>query len=166
MRRACSGVETTRTGRVQNHGQPQDMSGPCLRRRTCRSRNAIFCSFLFSPRYSRSAAISFWHYYLVTGTTLIILNWWYFQVFYYVHKLYVLYWLLTILHGPIFWRFFLVPGLVYVAEVITRSHTIRLVTRRGLTRVKSFQVLPSKVSYFAIKGYHVLLSIEARWPTW
>lgn len=44
------------------------------------------------------------------------------QVFYWTHLLYVPFWILVLFHGPNFWKWFIVPGLIYLVE-----RTIRLV---------------------------------------
>ena len=63
----------------------------------------------------------------------------YLQVFYWTHSLFLLFWILLILHGPIFWMFFLAPGLLFIMEKI---RTMRY-SHMNTTEVK---LLPSKVN--------------------
>ncbi|XP_050094231.1 uncharacterized protein LOC126576951 [Anopheles aquasalis] len=72
-----------------------------------------------------------------------------FEVFYWTHLLYVPFWVLVLFHGPNFWKWFIVPGLIYLVE-----RTIRLVwmrTEHGKTYISSGLLLPSKVTHLVIK---------------
>ncbi|XP_053673530.1 uncharacterized protein LOC128723791 [Anopheles nili] len=72
-----------------------------------------------------------------------------FEVFYWTHLLYVPFWILVLFHGPNFWKWFIVPGLIYLIE-----RTIRLVwmrTEHGKTYISSGLLLPSKVTHLVIK---------------
>ncbi|XP_035915854.1 uncharacterized protein LOC118513779 isoform X2 [Anopheles stephensi] len=72
-----------------------------------------------------------------------------FEVFYWTHLLYVPFWILVLFHGPNFWKWFIVPGLIYLVE-----RTIRLVwmrTEHGKTYISSGLLLPSKVTHLVIK---------------
>lgn len=73
----------------------------------------------------------------------------YFEVFYWTHLLYVAFWILTILHGPNFWKWFVAPGVIFVIERVHR--TIRLRTGHGKTYISSGVLLPSKVIHLVIK---------------
>lgn len=39
-----------------------------------------------------------------------------FEVFYWTHLLYVAFFVLVLLHGPVFWKFFLIPGTIFIIE--------------------------------------------------
>ncbi|KAK7075488.1 NADPH oxidase 5 [Halocaridina rubra] len=73
----------------------------------------------------------------------------YFEVFYWTHLLYIVFFILTILHGPRFWMWFVAPGVIFLIERIHR--TIRMRTGRGKTHVSSGVLLPSKVIHLVIK---------------
>ncbi|KAL3884555.1 hypothetical protein ACJMK2_024688 [Sinanodonta woodiana] len=73
----------------------------------------------------------------------------YFQVFYWTHILYVPFWILIILHGPSFWKWFLGPGLLFVLEKISRSKFIKK-ARYGNTYIEEVNLLPSKVTHLVI----------------
>ncbi|KAG5871550.1 hypothetical protein JTB14_011317 [Gonioctena quinquepunctata] len=72
-----------------------------------------------------------------------------FEIFYFTHLMYVPFWVLLILHGPNFWKWFIIPGIVYGLERIYRSAFI--VTERGKTYISSGLLLPSKVTHLVIK---------------
>lgn len=72
-----------------------------------------------------------------------------FEIFYWSHLLYVPFWILTIFHGPNFWKWFVGPGAIYVIEGIRRLTWSR--SQRGKTYISSGVVLPSKVTHLVIK---------------
>ena len=69
----------------------------------------------------------------------------YFEVFYWTHNLFILWYILLILHATHFWIWFIVPGLLYVLERILRSKVIKL-ARYGRTYIQKGFLLPSRVS--------------------
>ncbi|KAL9707855.1 hypothetical protein quinque_011373 [Culex quinquefasciatus] len=72
-----------------------------------------------------------------------------FEVFYWTHLLYIPFWILVIFHGPNFWKWFIVPGTIFLVE-----RTVRLVwmrTEHGKTYISSGLLLPSKVTHLVIK---------------
>ncbi|XP_053652092.1 NADPH oxidase 5 isoform X1 [Cherax quadricarinatus] len=73
----------------------------------------------------------------------------YFEVFYWTHLLYVAFWVLTLLHGPNFWKWFVAPGIIFVIERIHR--TIRMRISSGKAYISSGVLLPSKVIHLVIK---------------
>ncbi|KAL7741669.1 hypothetical protein ACLKA6_000290 [Drosophila palustris] len=76
-----------------------------------------------------------------------------FEVFYWTHLLYVPFWILTLFHGPNFWKWFLLPGAVYVVERALRFVWMR--GEHGKTYISSGLLLPSKVIHLVIKRpYH------------
>ncbi|XP_063908421.1 NADPH oxidase 5 isoform X3 [Zophobas morio] len=72
-----------------------------------------------------------------------------FEVFYWTHLMYVPFWILLILHGPNFWKWFILPGCVYGIERIMRI--VWMKSERGKTYISSGLLLPSKVTHLVIK---------------
>lgn len=72
-----------------------------------------------------------------------------FEVFYWTHLLYIPFWILVLFHGPNFWKWFIVPGLIYVLERVIRIVWLR--SERGKTYISSGILLPSKVTHLVIK---------------
>ncbi|XP_048251238.1 NADPH oxidase 5-like [Haliotis rufescens] len=72
-----------------------------------------------------------------------------FQVFYWTHMLYVVFWILLILHGRHFWKWFLVPGVVFIVEKLSRSKLIGKMTY-GNTFITEINLLPSQVTHLVI----------------
>ncbi|XP_076624807.1 NADPH oxidase [Colletes latitarsis] len=72
-----------------------------------------------------------------------------FEIFYWSHLLYIPFWILTVLHGPNFWKWFIVPGTIYLAERIRRIAWSR--SQLGKTYISSGLLLPSKVTHLVIK---------------
>lgn len=75
-----------------------------------------------------------------------------FEVFYWTHLLYVPFWILCLFHGPNFWKWFLLPGLVYIVERALRFIWMR--GEHGKTYISSGLLLPSKVVHLVIKRPH------------
>ncbi|RZC33532.1 NADPH oxidase 5 [Asbolus verrucosus] len=71
------------------------------------------------------------------------------KVFYWTHLMYVPFWILLILHGPNFWKWFILPGCVYGIERIMRL--VWMKSERGKTYISSGLLLPSKVTHLVIK---------------
>ncbi|ALC41430.1 Nox [Drosophila busckii] len=72
-----------------------------------------------------------------------------FEVFYWTHLLYVPFWILCLFHGPNFWKWFMLPGLVYIVERVLRYVWMR--GEHGKTYISSGLLLPSKVIHLVIK---------------
>lgn len=72
-----------------------------------------------------------------------------FEVFYWTHLLYIPFWILCLFHGPNFWKWFLVPGIVYIIERILRF--VWMKGDHGKTYISSGLLLPSKVIHLVIK---------------
>ncbi|UYV80303.1 NOX5 [Cordylochernes scorpioides] len=70
-----------------------------------------------------------------------------FEVFYYSHLLFLLYWAVLLAHGPMFWAWLLVPGLVFLAESLLRL----LRHLRASTYVERGVLLPSGVTHLVIR---------------
>ncbi|KAM9637523.1 NADPH oxidase 5-like [Morphnus guianensis] len=89
-----------------------------------------------------------------------------FEVFYWTHLSYISVWTLLILHGPHFWKWFAVPGCLFVLEKV-----VGLVWRRaGGLRIVEVNLLPSKVTHLVIErpqffhykpGDYIYLNIPA-----
>ncbi|KAL4216478.1 NADPH oxidase 5 [Mactra antiquata] len=72
-----------------------------------------------------------------------------FQVFYWTHMLYVPFWILALLHGPNFWKWFVLPGTLFIIEKVSRSKFIKM-ARFGDTYVEEVNLLPSGVTHLII----------------
>uniref|UniRef100_A0A8C0IPA5 NADPH oxidase 5 n=1 Tax=Chelonoidis abingdonii TaxID=106734 RepID=A0A8C0IPA5_CHEAB len=89
-----------------------------------------------------------------------------FEVFYWTHLSYIFIWALLVLHGPNFWKWFVVPGFLFVVE-----KTIGIaVSRMGGLYIVEINLLPSKVTHLVIKrpqffhykpGDYIYLNIPA-----
>ncbi|XP_042333303.1 NADPH oxidase 5 isoform X2 [Sceloporus undulatus] len=89
-----------------------------------------------------------------------------FEVFYWTHLSYIFIWALLIVHGPNFWKWFVVPGFLFLLEKIlglALSHT-------GGLSIVEVNLLPSKVTHLVIQrppffhykpGDYVYLNIPA-----
>jgi ferredoxin-NADP reductase len=75
-----------------------------------------------------------------------------FKVFYFSHKLYLLFWGLLFLHAPEWYKWFLAPGIIWAAEKLYRRITSLL--GRGKTTIQDGIILPSKVTNLVIKRSH------------
>ncbi|CAB4066983.1 NOX5 [Lepeophtheirus salmonis] len=73
----------------------------------------------------------------------------YFEIFYWSHLLYILYWILLILHGPNFWKWFIFPAILFAAEKVYR--VFNSLSQKGKTWVSTGIILPSKVVSLVIK---------------
>ncbi|XP_055700750.1 NADPH oxidase 5 [Phlebotomus papatasi] len=72
-----------------------------------------------------------------------------FEIFYWTHLLYLPFWFLVLIHGPNFWKWFILPGLIYTFERALRLIWMR--SQRGKTYISSGLLLPSKVTHLVIK---------------
>uniref|UniRef100_A0A3Q0SQP8 NADPH oxidase 5 n=1 Tax=Amphilophus citrinellus TaxID=61819 RepID=A0A3Q0SQP8_AMPCI len=70
-----------------------------------------------------------------------------FEVFYWSHLSYVWVWILLIIHCANFWKWFVVPGLVFLLEKIVGI----AVSRMGGLYIVEVNLLPSKVTHLVIK---------------
>ncbi|KAI0213699.1 NADPH oxidase 5 [Lamellibrachia satsuma] len=73
-----------------------------------------------------------------------------FQVFYWTHSMFVVFWILLILHGPIFWMFFIAPATAYLLERIYRTRLFKL-AKYGSIHITEMNLLPSKVTHLVIE---------------
>ncbi|CAH2251821.1 jg13788 [Pararge aegeria aegeria] len=72
-----------------------------------------------------------------------------FEVFYFAHLLYIPFWILLIIHAPNFWKWFIVPGTIYVIERIMRLAWMR--SEVGKTYIASGILLPSRVTHLVVR---------------
>ncbi|XP_050396524.2 NADPH oxidase 5 [Patella vulgata] len=72
-----------------------------------------------------------------------------FQVFYWTHILYIPFWLLIIIHANNFWIWFVIPGVIFLVEKISRSKILKLAAY-GETHIVEVNLLPSKVTHLVI----------------
>ncbi|KAM5339339.1 NADPH oxidase 5-like [Glossophaga mutica] len=70
-----------------------------------------------------------------------------FEVFYWTHLSYLPMWILLILHGPNFWKWLLVPGIVFFLEKAIGL----VVSRMAALSIVEVNLLPSKVTHLVIK---------------
>ncbi|XP_026221875.1 NADPH oxidase 5 [Anabas testudineus] len=70
-----------------------------------------------------------------------------FEVFYWSHLSYVLVWALLIIHCANFWKWFVVPGLIFLLEKIVGV----AVSRMGGLYIVEVNLLPSKVTHLVIR---------------
>ncbi|XP_023601626.1 NADPH oxidase 5 [Myotis lucifugus] len=70
-----------------------------------------------------------------------------FEVFYWTHLSYLPMWLLLILHGPNFWKWLLVPGILFFLEKAVGL----AVSRMAALSIVEVNLLPSKVTHLLIK---------------
>ncbi|XP_066906847.1 NADPH oxidase 5 [Halyomorpha halys] len=91
-----------------------------------------------------------------------------FEIFYWTHLLYLPFWILLLLHGPNFWKWFIIPGIIYIIERIMRFSWMK--SERGKTYISSGILLPSRVTHLVIKrplhfdfhsGDYVFINIPA-----
>ncbi|KAJ8036007.1 NADPH oxidase 5 [Holothuria leucospilota] len=69
----------------------------------------------------------------------------YFQVFYVSHLFYAAFWILLLLHGPRFWKFFLLPGSLFLYEKVSN-----FIKRGGKSYIKEANLLSSRVMHFNV----------------
>ncbi|XP_021366755.1 NADPH oxidase 5-like isoform X2 [Mizuhopecten yessoensis] len=72
-----------------------------------------------------------------------------FQVFYNTHMLYLLFWILLLIHGSNFWKWFVGPGVIFIIEKFSRSKLIKK-ARYGNTYIEEVNLLPSGVTHLVI----------------
>ncbi|CAL8130296.1 unnamed protein product [Orchesella dallaii] len=72
-----------------------------------------------------------------------------FQIFYWTHLLYYPFWILLVIHAPSFWKWFIIPGLIFFIEQTFRCYNSKV--GKGHTWVSSGILLPSNVTHVAIK---------------
>ena len=87
----------------------------------------------------------------------------FFQVFYWSHFLYWIFFVFLLLHGPIFWCFFLVPGLLFIAEKL--FSIIIFFKQMGSSKcyIEEVNLLPSKVCMIQSNIYDTM---SHKWKRW
>ena len=73
----------------------------------------------------------------------------YFQVFYFSHMLYFVYWMFLVVHAPDFWKWIIVPFILFVCE--QTWGVLMSFLSRGKTVVSAGVILPSRVTHLIIK---------------
>lgn len=73
----------------------------------------------------------------------------YLQIYYWTHIFYIAFWLLLILHCPVFWIWFLLPGLLFLLGKIYMA--LKWFSGEGKTHVVSGVLLPSKVTQLILR---------------
>ncbi|KAK3760480.1 hypothetical protein RRG08_014329 [Elysia crispata] len=68
-----------------------------------------------------------------------------FQIFYWTHKLYFLYFLVCIIHAKHFWKWMIFPAVIFWVDKI-----VTYIRRSGGTKITSFYLLPSEVTQLNI----------------
>lgn len=63
--------------------------------------------------------------------------------------MYIPFWVLLVFHGPNFWKWFIVPGIMYSVERLLRLAWMS--NEKGKTYISSGLLLPSKVTHLVIK---------------
>ncbi|XP_071501185.1 NADPH oxidase 5-like [Diadema antillarum] len=74
----------------------------------------------------------------------------YFKVFYWTHQLCILFWALLIVHSATFWKWFVAPGVIYIAERVLRLQMYRR-ARFGITHIQEGFILPANVVHLVIQ---------------
>ncbi|XP_044745460.1 NADPH oxidase 5 isoform X2 [Coccinella septempunctata] len=74
-----------------------------------------------------------------------------FEIFYWTHLMYIPFWILLLIHGPNFWKWFALPGIIYIIERLMRFYWMKYCPDRGKTYISSGLLLPSKVTHLVIK---------------
>ncbi|KAJ8305431.1 hypothetical protein KUTeg_015976 [Tegillarca granosa] len=79
----------------------------------------------------------------------------FFELFYFTHMLYIPVWVCLNLHGPHFWKWFLVPGTVFIIEKLIRTKIIQL-AGLGNMYIKEVDLLPAgmKSGFMYVQSAH------------
>ncbi|RWS11597.1 NADPH oxidase 5-like isoform X2 [Dinothrombium tinctorium] len=72
-----------------------------------------------------------------------------FEIFYYFHLLYFVFWIALIAHAPVFWIWFIVPCLIFIIEKIYRISSS--FAGGGRTWIEKGVILPSRVIHLVVK---------------
>ena len=71
-------------------------------------------------------------------------------MFYYTHRLFYVYVALLILHCPNFWKWFIVPGIIYIFELVRRTFYTRN-SKFGDSTIHQINPLTSRVTELTIR---------------
>ena len=74
-----------------------------------------------------------------------------FEIFYFTHLLYVLYFVAIVLHAPDVWKWLCVPLVLFVGERIYLGLSILGKIDTGTSQIKAGIILPSKTTSLIIK---------------
>ncbi|XP_038057987.1 NADPH oxidase 5-like [Patiria miniata] len=72
-----------------------------------------------------------------------------FQVFYWTHLMYIFFWVLLLMHGPRFWYWFIVPGIIFILERVSQLRLVRQ-AQFGKMYVEKADLMPSGVTHLMI----------------
>ncbi|XP_022111165.1 NADPH oxidase 5-like isoform X2 [Acanthaster planci] len=87
---------------------------------------------------------------LILGSLSYVRRSGHFEIFYWTHKIcYFLFWFLLILHGPVFWAWFVGPLILFLLEKFSNLQIIRRL-RHGKTYIKEVDLLPSGVTHLVM----------------
>ena len=86
-----------------------------------------------------------------------------FQIFYWTHQLCFVWWLILALHGKDFWKWCLIPFVLYLIERVMKLSCF-VEVRHGLTHFESYELLPSKVCVSDLK-IKTNRQLRRRWRT-
>ncbi|XP_022111162.1 NADPH oxidase 5-like [Acanthaster planci] len=87
---------------------------------------------------------------LILGSLSYVRRSGHFEIFYWTHKIcYFLFWFLLILHGPVFWAWFVGPLILFLLEKFSNLQIIRRL-RHGKTYIKEANLLPSGVTHLVM----------------
>ncbi|XP_041356089.1 NADPH oxidase 5-like isoform X2 [Gigantopelta aegis] len=86
---------------------------------------------------------------MMAGSLPVIRRKGYFQVFYWLHKLYIVFWILLILHAKDFYKYFIGPAFLYCLELLASSQITKGI-RFGNIYIQEFELLPSKVTQLVL----------------
>ncbi|XP_039225533.1 NADPH oxidase 5 isoform X2 [Crotalus tigris] len=84
---------------------------------------------------------------LVCSTTLVRRSGHFEQLFYWTHLSYIPFWALLIVHGANFWKWFVIPGSLFLGEKALAA----ALSRVGGLYIVEVNLLPSKVTHLVIK---------------
>ncbi|XP_022109877.1 NADPH oxidase 5-like [Acanthaster planci] len=87
---------------------------------------------------------------LILGSLSYVRRSGHFEIFYWTHKIcYFIFWFLLILHGPVFWAWFVCPLILFLLEKFSNLQIIRRL-RHGKTYIKEANLLPSGVTHLVM----------------
>lgn len=72
------------------------------------------------------------------------------KVFYWTHRLYIVYYILLIIHCTNYWKWFIAPFIFLAIEMVGRYWHLKLFGRGTKTFVKDVILLPSQVTQLII----------------
>ena len=120
----------------------------------CKKENANYWIYLFTSKYSKgfpTGVLDFGVLFIMLVFTLsCVRKRGHFQLFYLFHLLSIPFLLIMLIHGAQFWKWLLVPGLLYTIEKILKFKKTSS-NKFGDTFISEATLLPSKVTHLVIK---------------